>query len=216
MERHVHFYIVGKKPETAFIAIDRIPLDKIYVLNNDSEEFKKYEDEVVSGFKGVRKDVEVLDVNPFDYHDVYKKFQETADMEVSMNLDVFFHMNITMGPRPGTCALDSVAHSFDSDLYYIQEGIYTESGRDELKVIKIENFDIILELKKKPATLDLFLHFDKEESISNIKLAEYAGSSTKLPYHTKFLFDNGLIDRKGIRNAVWSLTEFGERVIKRL
>ena len=125
-------------------------------------------------------------------------------------------MNITMGARPGTCALDSIAHSYNSDLYYIQESIFSESGRDELKVIKIENFTIILDLKKKPATLDVFMRFAEKSSISNSELSDYVGSPTALSYHTKYLSGNGLIARNGIRNAVWSLTDLGNQVIKRL
>jgi|GEM_PF-2662638 len=216
MEHHVHFYIIGSKPETAFIAVDKMPLDKMYVLNNDSELFSSFEKEVVSGFKGIRKPVEVVRVNPFDYYDVFNRVREIADREVSGNPETVFHMNITMGPRPGTCALDSIAHSYNSDLYYIQEGIYTESGRDELKVIRIENYTIILELKKKPATLDVFMRFIEKNSISNSELSDYVGSPTALSYHTKYLSSNGLIERNGIRNAVWSLTDLGSQVIKRL
>ena len=73
MERHVHFYIIGSKPETAFVAVDKMPLDKMYVLNNDSDDYRGFEDEVVKGFKGIRKDVEVVRANPFDYYDVYNR-----------------------------------------------------------------------------------------------------------------------------------------------
>lgn len=216
MERHVHFYIVGSKPETAFIAVDKMPIDKMYVLNNGSEQFQCFEKEVVSGFKGIRKPVEVARVNPFDYYEVYNKVREIADREILEYPDTVFHMNITMGPRPGTCALDSIAHSYNSDLYYIQEGIYSDSGQDELKRIKIDNFTIILELKKKPATLDLFLRFLQNSSISNSELADYLGSLTALSYHTRYLSEHGLIERDGIRNAVWSLTDLGNQVIRRL
>ncbi|MBO4552188.1 MAG: hypothetical protein J5673_03205 [Candidatus Methanomethylophilaceae archaeon] len=216
MTRHIHFYIIGSKTETAFIAIDKIPLNKIYVLNNDSEDFRRYEDEVLAGFEGIRKMVEVIRVDPFDYRKVYNKVKEIADKEVSEDPDVMFHMNITMGPRPAVCAFDSVAHSYDSDLYYIQEGVYSDTHQDKLIRIPIENFSIIYELKKKPKTLDVLMCFNGKNKVSNSELVSFIGSATGLSYHTKYLSENGLIKRDGIRNANWSLTDLGNQVIKRL
>ncbi|MDY0236925.1 MAG: DUF6293 family protein [Gudongella sp.] len=216
MERHVHFYIVGSKPETAFIAVDKIPLDKMYVLNNDSKDFSGYEDEVVSGFHGIKKQVEVVRANPFDYYDVFQKAKAIADRELSENPDVFFHMNITMGARPGACALSNVAYSFHSELYYIQEAPYSPTKKDELIRIGIDNLSIIYELKKKPKTLEVLLRFIDSDCIPNSELVEVIGSPTSLSYHTKYLCDNGLIERDGIRNAKWRITDLGSQVLKRL
>lgn len=216
MIRHIHFYIIGSKPETAFVAIDKIPFDKIYILNNESEDFKHYEERVFEGFRGIGKDVGIIRANPFDYHEVYNKVKDIADKEIFENPNAFFHMNITMGPRPGVCALSSVAHSYNSDLYYIQEGVYSDTHQDKLMRIPIENFSIIYELKKKPKTLETLLFFNNKSVVSNSELIKFVGSPTGLSYHTKYLSNNGLIERDGIRNANWFLTDLGNQIIKRL
>lgn len=220
MVYHVHIISVGSKSETAFNVIrSGMEIDKIYLLNNDNPNFIKVEKEIRDGFKKIPLDGIITEsIKPFDYDDVFNKILNLYRNELKEHPDgVIFHINFTMGTRITVGAMCSSAYLINADLYYIQEGIYSSSGRDELIRIPIDNIKELSELQNKPQTLSVFLRFSDFQPKTNEDIIGSLKSPSNLTYHTNYLQKIGAIQRKGsVRNVEWILTEKGERMIKRL
>ncbi len=219
MTYHVHLYNVGKSPDTAFSVIKtEIPMDKLYLLNNDNPEYVAVEDAIRKKFEGMGLDgIETLKINPFDYRDVFNAVLDTYKRECESHGDVRFHINFTMGTSIVVGAVCSAAYSINADLYYIQESIYSRSGKDEIIRIEVESFEEEFELRNKKQTLEVFLRFLDRKPKSNTDLIGGLRSPSSLTYHTRYLSEKGLIERKGsVRNTEWTLTRKGEHLIKRL
>ena len=215
----VHLISVGRKAETAFNVIKSdMKIDKIYLLNNGNEEYVAVENEIREGFRPFRLDgINTANINPFDYDDVFKTVLELYKLESDEHPEgVMFHINFTMGTRITVAAMCSAAYSIASDLYYVKESCYSESGKDELIRIHIEYIKEINLLKSKKKTLEIFMKFSDMKSKTNKELAGPM-SGPRLSYHTSFLNKVGLIERyDGVRNGSWRLTDKGEQVMKRL
>lgn len=219
MEYHVHLYNVGLKPDTAYKVIGSgIPIHKIYLLNNKKDEYLEVEDQIRDRFRDTSIIVEKAEINPWDYHQVFDTVLRLYEEECGQHKgeNVKFHVNFTMGTSIVVGAVCSAAHCIDADLYYVQEGCYSESGKDELITIRINSYEEIVELKSRPQTLAILLKMSEDKALSNDELR---GSISKpnLSYHTRYLLDKGLIAREsGVRNVKWILTEKGKIVRKRL
>lgn len=220
MTYHVHIISVGSKSETAFHVIrSGMEIDKIYLLNNDNEKFVEVENEIRKGFEILNLDDIITEsIKPFDYDDVFNKILDIYHKESEEHQDeVIFHINFTMGTRITVGAMCSSAYLINADLYYIQEGIYTASGKDELIRIPIDNIKELSELQNKPQTLEVFLRFSDFQPKTNEEIIGSLKSPSNLTYHTNYLLKIGAIQRMGsVRNVKWVLTEKGERMIKRL
>ena len=83
MVYHVHLISIGKKAETAFNVINSdIKMNKIYLLNNDNEEYMSVENEIRDAFSKFPLDgVVTAKINPFDYDDVFKKVLSLFEFE---------------------------------------------------------------------------------------------------------------------------------------
>ena len=194
-------------------------MDKIYLLNNDNEDFVAVEDEIRRGFSAFPLDgIVTANINPFDYDSVFKTVIDLFNMESDNHSEeVIFHINFTMGTRITVGAMCSAAYSINADLYYIQESIYSPTGKDELIRIQIENIDELTDLKSKKQILETFRKFSDRKPKTNEELIGSLKSPASLSYHTRYLSNAGLIKRfNGIRNGSWMLTEKGEQVMKRI
>jgi len=220
MEYHVHLISVGSKAETAFNVIrSDMQMDKIYLFNNDNPDYQAVEDEIRERFSSFPLDgIETAEIKPFDYDDVFQKVIELYNKEAAEHPEgVVFHINFTMGTRITVGAMCSAAYSINADLYYVQEDRYSDTGKDKLIRIQIENIKELVELKSKKSTLAIFRKFIDKKPKKNEDLREGLNSPSSLSYHTKYLNQIGLIRRvDGVRNATWVLTEKGEQVMKRL
>lgn len=197
MTYHIHLYNVGKSPETAFHVIrSDIPMDKLYLLNNDKPKYMEVEEKIREKFEGMGLDgVETLKINPFEYRDVFNAVLETYRKECEEHDDVRFHINFTMGTSIVVGAVCSAAYSINADLYYIQEGIYSESGKDEIIKVEIDSFEDEFELRNKKQTLTVFQRFADGKPKSNEDLMGSLRSQASLTYHTRYLCEKGLIRR---------------------
>ncbi len=220
MAYHVHLISIGKKAETAFNVIKSdMKMDKIYLLNNDKEEYVAVENEVRDVFSKFPLDgIITANINPFDYDDVFKTVIELYNMEYEYHPEgVVFHINFTMGTRITVGAMCSAAYSINADLYYVQEACYSPTGKDELIRIQIENIKELTDLKSKKQILDTFRKFSDRGPKTNEDLIGSLKSPSSLSYHTSYLSKAGLIKRfNGVRNGSWILTEKGEQVMKRI
>ena len=220
MEYHVHIISVGKKAETAFNVIrSDIKMDKIYLLNNDNEEYVAVENEIRDVFSKFPLDgIITANINPFDYDNVFKTVIDLYNMEVDDHPDgVMFHINFTMGTRIAVGAMCSAAYSINSDLYYVQEACYSSTGKDELIRIQIDNIKELMDLRSKKQILETFRKFSDRKPKTNDDLKGSLKSGSSLSYHTSYLSKAGLIKRfNGVRNGSWILTEKGEQVMKRV
>ena len=220
MEYHVHIISVGKKAETAFHVIKSdMKMNKIYLLNNDNEEYVTVEEEIRDTFNKFPLDgIITAKINPFDYDSVFKTIIDLYNIEMELHPEgVIFHINFTMGTRIAVGAMCSAAYSINADLYYIQEACYSPTGKDELIRIQIENINELTELKSKPQILKTFRKFSDRKPKSNKDLKSETMSASNLSYQTSYLSKAGLIKRfDGVRDGSWILTEKGEQVMKRI
>ncbi len=219
MTYHVHLYNVGQKPDTAFSVLRTdIPMDKLYLLNNEKTEYVTVENQIREKFEGMGLDgVEKLRIRPFDYRSVFNAVLDAYKRECEEHDDVRFHINFTMGTSIMVGAVCSAAYSINADLYYVQEGIYSDSGKDEVIRIEIESLEDEFELRNKKQTLAVFQRFADRAPKSNENLMGGLKTSASLTYHTRYLSEKGLIKREGsVRNTRWMLTAKGEQLIKRL
>ena len=214
---HVHIYNVGKVPDTAFSVLHSdIPLDKLYLLNNENPEYLEVEETIRSHFEQAGIEVLTRRIDPFEYHNVYNSVIEIYNKESKEHDDVKVHINFTMGTSIVVGAVCSAAYSINADLYYIQESKYSNTGRDEVIRIEVENNSDLVELKRKEKTLGVFMKFIDRKPKSNPELMTGLKSAASLTYHTRYLSSKGLIERDGLRDTVWKLTPKGERTINRL
>lgn len=218
MTFHVHIYNVGKTPETAFSIIGHeIPIEKLILLNNDKEEYKLVEDEIRKGFEPFPIEVETVIIDPWDYYNVFNKVIESYHKECEEHGDVRFHINFTKGTRIVVSAVCNAAYSIEADLYYVQEGQYSKSGKDTLIYIDIENINELMELKARKKPLEIFKKFSDRKPKMTKDLLIGGMSVSTLSFHTSYLQKLGLIERKGsVRNTEWILTEKGKNVMNRL
>ncbi|WP_400204137.1 HFX_2341 family transcriptional regulator domain-containing protein [Methanomethylophilus alvi] len=220
MVYHVHLISVGKKAETAFNVINsEIRMDKIYLLNNDNEEYVAVENEIREVYSKFPLDgILTAKINPFDYDNVFKTVLDLFALESECHPEgVIFHINFTMGTRIAVAAMSSAAYSINADLYYIQEACYSPTGKDELILIPIENIEELSELKSRKHVLKTFMKFSDREPKTSSDLMGELKSAGSLSYHTTYLSKAGLIKRfGGVKNGSWVLTEKGEQVMKRL
>lgn len=217
MTYHVHLYNVGQDPETAFDIIrSDIPLDKLILLNNRNPEYVEVENIIRAGYEQFPIEVEVANINPWDYHDVFNKVIDLYRKECGDHGDVRFHINFTRGTRIAVGAVCSAAYSINADLYYIQEKCYAGTDDDKLIRIEIENLDELIELKSKTKIMKTFLKFRDNKSKTNRDLCGTMSPSA-LAYHTSQLQKIGLIEREdSVRNTRWILTEKGKQFMNRL
>ncbi len=220
MAYHVHIISVGKKAETAFNVIKSdMKMDKIYLLNNDNREYVMVENVIRDVFSKFPLDgVITANINPFDYDNVFKTVIDLYNMESEDHPEgVTFHINFTMGTRIAVGAMCSAAYSINADLYYVQESCYSQTGKDELIRIQIENIKELTDLKSKKHILETFHKFSDRAPKTNEELMGNLNSASSLSYHTTYLSKAGLIKRfNGVRNGSWILTEKGEQVMKRI
>ncbi len=215
---HVHLYNVGKKPDTAFNVIRAgIPIDKLYLLNNEDPIYLEVEKVIIDGFKPFSIEVSPARIDPFDYHNVFNTVLDLYRSECAIHDDVRFHINFTMGTSIVVGAVCSAAYSINADLYYIQEACYSKTNEDQLIQIEIQNIDEIAELRKRKQTLEVFRKFSDRGFKTNEDLMGSLKTPSSLSYHTKYLHQAGLIERRGsVRNTEWVLTEKGIQVLNRL
>ncbi len=215
----VHIISIGKKAETAFNVIGSdLKFNKIYLLNNDSEEYVAVENEIRDAFENFPLDgIVTAKINPFDYDDVFKTVVDLYHKELEEHPEgVQFHINFTMGTRVAVAAMCSAAYSINADLYYVQESIYSDTGKDKLIQIQIENLNELVELKSKRKILETFRLFSDGKPKTNGELIGPTESASNISYRTAYLCKAGLIERTRVREGQWSLTDKGKQVMKRI
>ena len=96
-------------------------------------------------------------------------------------------------------AVCSAAYSINADLYYVQEGTYSDSGRDEVIRIEIESLEEEFELRNKKQTLAVFQKFTDGKPKSNEDLIGSLHSKSSLTYHTRYLYEKKTNQTEGLR-----------------
>lgn len=210
----IHISGVGEEADTTFnILMEGIPMKKLYLLNNDREQFLSIEREIIDKLNSIGfENIVVKRIDPFDYQNVYDTVLKISKEELGSHSDARFHLNITRGTNIMAGAMCSASYLMNSDIYYVKAANYSETNQEELISIEVESFPE-LELLKTKESYSLFLKFKNKEEIKNIDLKVEFKSLT---YKTKELSDYGLIEKIGSKNCVWRLTNKGKIVLKRI
>lgn len=221
MTFHTHICTVGfySAPSIA-VKNSHIPIDKIILLNNDSDErSNKAEKEIRESFSLVGDpEIETKRIDPYDYHEIFDEVISIGKREKSLHEDLMLHINFTSGTNIMAGAMCSAAQYLECKLYYVMNSKdHPEMSRDELirEISPPNMFDVE---KLKGLVKKTFIHISDSRPISNSNLQKKLGlTPSGLGYYTKLLSNYELIKKipQG-RNVCWELTDRGLSAIRQL
>lgn len=225
----VYLCNLGRVTKPLFQGIEQFWPDKIILLNSRKEErdengnvvcdYRQMESEVISMFNSIGiMDVEVLEVDVYDYHDVFTKVRDMAYSIQDDHEDSFFRINITLGTNVAASAISNLAYHVPSEMYYSVKADPSDGTRkDKPRIINVESLDEIAKLRRLERTVEL-LGLISSDTVTNEQLRSKMniGKST-LSHHLSILQSMKLIEYSGTkRSQRWFRTEKGDTILKRL
>ena len=220
--KNVHIVTVGFDPHPSLEMLASGDVDYVYLLNDRSEkearQSEKYITDILESIGSI--DFEVVEIDCYDYQDVYDKIIRIADRESESKTGCKIHINFSRGTAIAVGAACTAACSIrDVDLYYSK----WKSGNNDIassRIIHVDVSEFTAIFQLKGATRVFFKLFEKSQSGSmpNSELMRLTGlKRNSLTNHTSKLCELNLIRREPVGKCVtWQLTDSGKKVLKRI